>query len=216
MLYELTGVELRYGNHLALSIPSLCIRKGELVALLGPNGCGKTSLLKMLDGLIGPSGGSVLKEGKSLSKTGAEKPRSVYLHQYPYLLRGTVSYNIAFGCRAIGLPKEETKQRVAEALSLLGLSGMAKRSERALSGGEAQRVALARALASGADILLLDEPSASADAASLALITEALKSASKKGTTIVFSTHDEQFAQALAPRPVRMKAGKIEETGGIA
>lgn len=201
MVYELTNVTLKYGVREALSISSLKIRKGEKIALLGPNGSGKTSLLKLLDGLIEPSGGCIERRGNL---------KSVYLHQYPYLLYGSVFYNVGFGCRAMGLDRHETKQRSEDAVAILGLVGMEGRSHRSLSGGEAQRVALARAMATGAEILLLDEPSASADLASISLISDALKRTAENGTTIIFSTHDEEFASSLDPRNVRLKAGKIE------
>jgi len=207
-MYELTNVELRYGQRVALSIPSLRIDAGERVAFLGPNGSGKTSLLKLLDGLIAPSSGSVLRSGRPPSATDPP-PRSVYLHQYPYLLTGTVAYNVGFGCRARGMTTAEARKRIDSVMELLALGGMEKRSSRELSGGEAQRVALARALASGAEILLLDEPSASADATSAALIIQALRLCAEGGTTVVFSSHDETFAGALRPRTVRLAAGSI-------
>ena len=215
MLYELTNVRLRYGARTALSIASLGIARGERVALLGPNGSGKTSLLKLMDGLVCPSEGSVLLEGRAVDKAAGSRPRSVYLHQYPYLLSGTVAYNVGFGCRALGLPHRETRRRAEEAIARLGLEGMEGRGHRALSGGEAQRVALARAMAAGAEILLLDEPSASADAESTELIAAALRGTAAAGTTVVFSTHDEEFARRLEPRTLRLRAGTIiEENGG--
>jgi ABC-type sugar transport system ATPase subunit len=153
VLYELTGVTVAFGQVTALSIDRLEIGRGERIALLGPNGSGKTSLLKLLDGLIGPREGAVLREGKPVQKAGEPGPRSVYLHQYPYLLCGTVSYNVAFGCRARGLPRRETALRTERAIAALALEGMENRGHRALSGGEAQRVALARAVAAGAEVL---------------------------------------------------------------
>ncbi len=217
MMYELVDVKLLYGQRVALSIPAMLIGKGERVALMGPNGSGKTSLLKLMDGLIGPSEGRVLLEGKTVVKPAPARPRSVYLHQYPYLLSGTVAYNVGFGCRALGMDAREIRRRAEEAIALLGLEGMEGRTNRALSGGEDQRVALARAMATGAEILLLDEPSASADTASVALIAEAIRRCSEAGTTVVFSTHDEDFTRALEGRRVRLNAGRIEnDEGGAA
>lgn len=204
MLYTLSGVTVNYGKRRALAVKSLRIGRGERVALLGPNGSGKTSLLKLLDGLVQAS------EGTCERVPGV---RSVYLHQYPYLLSGTVVYNVAFACRAAGVPRRETAERVATALALLRLEGMGRRSCKALSGGEAQRVALARALASGAEVLLLDEPAASADSASAKLIADALGHAAGKGATLIFSTHDEQFARRLCSRSIRLREGTIVEGG---
>ncbi|MFA6505814.1 MAG: ABC transporter ATP-binding protein [Treponemataceae bacterium] len=214
MLYELTNVALRYGKNMALEISSMNIRKGELVALLGPNGSGKTSLLKLMDGLVAPSEGRVRREGKIVTKISSESPKSVYLHQFPYLFCGSVAYNVAFGCRALHLNAKETRKRSEEAIALLGLEKIAGRKYARLSGGEAQRVALARALATKADILLLDEPSASADTASIALIAATLRACADEGKTIVFSTHDEEFARNLSTRRIRLHAGKITDDSG--
>ena len=137
MMYELTNVELRYGQRVALSIPSLKIDMGERVAFLGPNGSGKTTLLKLMDGLIAPSSGSVLRAGRPPTSTDPA-PRSVYLHQYPYLLSGSVAYNVGFGCRARGMTAREVRKRAGGVMELLGLCGMEKRSSKELSGGEAQ------------------------------------------------------------------------------
>lgn len=214
MLYEITELTLRYGRETVLAIPSLSVARGDRIALLGPNGSGKTSLLKLLDGLIAPSGGRILRGGKIQEGTRRGNPRSVYLHQYPYLLAGSVRYNVALGCRALGVPAGEARRRVAASMKMLGLEGLEGKSHRALSGGEAQRVALARALASGAEILLLDEPTASADAASVRLIEAALSETAARGTTLVFSTHDEDFARRLAPRTIKLRGGRPVETEG--
>lgn len=215
MLYELRDVELRYGERTALSIQALTIDRGDRLALVGPNGSGKSSLLKLLDGLAEPSRGELLKDGRRLSGRRRQQPRSVYLHQFPYLLQGTVGYNVGFGCRAADMAESETKRRTKEAMELLGLEGMEKRSHRALSGGEAQRVALARAIASGAEILLLDEPTASADSESTELIIQALRRLSEQGATMVFSTHDPRLSNSLGGRRIRLSKGKIaKEEGG--
>jgi len=149
--------------------------EGECLALLGPNGSGKTTLLKALGGLLKPAAGSLLFLGEEASSSRSLRRRGVYLHQAPYILSGSVSYNLYYGARARGLPRGAADDGVREALSLLGLSGFERRGHRELSGGEAQRVALARAFAAGADVLLLDEPTASADAASARLVLEALR-----------------------------------------
>jgi ABC-type multidrug transport system ATPase subunit len=206
-LYEARGLELSYGEILAFGPASFSIAEGERLALLGPNGSGKTTLLKALNRLAQPSAGSLLFLGEDAARSGALRSRSVYLHQHPYIMAGTVSYNVCFGGRARGLGSAETERRAAEAMELLGLEGFGRRRHRALSGGEAQRVALARALAAGADVLLLDEPTASADAASRDLIVAALLA--RKGSTVIFSTHDEGLARRLADRTLVLDRGAI-------
>ncbi|MBL8966644.1 MAG: energy-coupling factor ABC transporter ATP-binding protein [Spirochaetaceae bacterium] len=225
-LFRAEGLELRYGRagrgraglassaaggrrQTAFAAERLEIGEGEVVALLGPNGSGKTSLLKALNGLIKPAAGRILFQGEDLHASRSLRRRSVYLHQAPYILAGSVSYNLYYGAGARGLGRSEAEAGVAEALSLLGLAGYERRGHRELSGGEAQRVALARALAAGADVLLLDEPTASADAASAALVLGALRARAAAGATIVFSSHDPALAAALATRTIVLEAGAV-------
>ena len=186
------------------------IVEGECLALVGPNGSGKTTLLKALNGLLAPRAGSLLFRGEPATGSAPLRRRSVYLHQSPYILAGSVSYNVLYGARARGLEAGEAHGRACAALALLGLGDFGHRRSRALSGGEAQRVALARALASGADILLLDEPTASADSASADLVLAALRARRDAGDTLVFSTHDPDLAEALATRIIRLRDGRIQ------
>lgn len=217
ILYRAAGLELSYARQKAaphgpaFRAESLEIAAGGCVALLGANGSGKTTLLKALNGLLRPSAGRLLFEGEDAGSSPSLRRRSVYLHQAPYMLAGTVSYNVLYGARARGLPPALAAHRAKAALALLGLEGFERRGHRALSGGEAQRVALARALASGADVLLLDEPTASADEESAALIVAALRSRIAAGATIVFSTHDPAFAESLATRTLFLAAGRLDE-----
>lgn len=194
----------------AFAAEALDIREGECLALVGPNGSGKTTLLKALNGLLEPRAGSLLFRGEPVTGSAELRRRSVYLHQSPYILAGSVSYNVLYGARSRGLAAGEAQARVRAALALLGLDGFDHRHSRALSGGEAQRVALARALASGADILLLDEPTASADSASADLVLAALRARHAAGDTIIFSTHDPALAGALATRTFRLRDGRIQ------
>jgi energy-coupling factor transporter ATP-binding protein EcfA2 len=208
-LYEIEDLEIAFGSELACAIPRLAIAPGERVALTGPNGSGKTTLLKALNGLVRPTAGSVRFAGREAFASGELRRRSVYLHQHPYLLAGTVSYNVSFGCRARGLRREEAERRAAEAMGLLDLERLGRRRHRALSGGESQRVALARALAAGADVLLIDEPTASADSASRDLIAAALGRSAEAGATIVFATHDPALVSRLATRTLALDRGRV-------
>jgi energy-coupling factor transporter ATP-binding protein EcfA2 len=202
-----------------LSIPRLDLEKGQAVVLVGPNGSGKTTFLRLLGGLL-PWGtgdfrvdGATINGPKSIMTKSlwpqSLRPRCVYLHQQPYIFSGSVSYNVGLGCRALGMSRDETARKVKEILPTLGLDGFAVRGHKRLSGGEAQRVALARVLACGADILLLDEPTASADTYSAGLIRNVLLERSGCGATILCATHDEFLMDDLPARILEFRQGGI-------
>ncbi len=193
LLYSVRDLEIRYNRKRPgqpdLCCPSLDIREGETVFLTGPNGSGKTTFLKALNALVDPAAGSVgYRRGPD-----ALRRETVYLHQHPYIFSGTVRYNAGFACRAAGLPDAEVVARAEAALDIVGLAEYSARRHRQLSGGEAQRVALARVIAAGTKVLLLDEPTASADAESARLIAHALLALAREGRTLVVSTHDPAF-----------------------
>lgn len=208
-LYAIEGLSLRLGGTEVLAIPLLSIDEGERLALTGPNGSGKTCLLKLLAALVAPSEGVVRFEGAPLSAGRQGPSRVVYLHQHPYIMAGSVSYNVEFGARSRGLGASEAADRAEAAMRLLGLDRFGRRSHRALSGGEAQRVALARAIASGSDVLLLDEPTASADSASRELIARAVAAEAEAGATVVLATHDAELAASFATREIALEGGRL-------
>lgn len=199
-----------YGTREILSIPELDVRAGETLALVGPNGSGKTTLLKVLNDLIRPSSGTILFEGRPAAGDPGLRLRSVYVHQSPFPLAGTVLRNVAYGLRVRRISEPEIRRRVEYALDLLGLAGFARRDAKRLSGGETQRVALARALVLDPELLFLDEPTAQTDRTSGERIRTVLADlAARGGTTIVFSSHDRAFAAALADRSAFLEEGRI-------
>lgn len=152
-MIRLEGVQVRFGEVLALDAASLELDAGERLGVTGPNGCGKSTLLRVLAGLLPPTAGRA---------TGLLAPgRVVLVHQRPYLFRGTAAENVAWAARIAG-------QRPADAgawLERFGAAHLADRAARDLSGGERRRVALARAMAVAPEMLLLDEPFAALDRA---------------------------------------------------
>lgn len=173
----------------------------EIVALLGPSGSGKSSLLRCIAGVQQPSAGVITWDGEDITRTPAHRRRIGLVFQDPLLFpHRDVGANIGFG-----LPAEGRAQRVAELLALVGLAGFERRDVATLSGGEAQRVALARALAPRPRLLLLDEPFGALDRDlrdRLAVDVRALLRA--QGTPAIHVTHDREEAALIADRIVQL------------
>ena len=215
MIYSLRNVTHSYGARPALSIEALDIRKGALVELRGPNGSGKSTLLKIL-AFLEPFNGELLFDGNAAKGRERELRReATLLLQEPYLLRRSVYENVAYGLKLRKLTRREIGERVTDSLNRVGLEPdqFARRQWFRLSGGEAQRVALAARLALRPRVLLLDEPTASVDDASAALIREAVcRSVRDAGTTVVVATHDTEWLNGIQPaRIVTLRNGRIQE-----
>src|ERR1041384_1544851 len=156
---ELIDLSKRYGDHAAVAGVTLDVADGEFLVLLGPSGCGKTTTLRMIAGLIEPSGGSTRIAGAEVTGLPPWRRNTGMVFQnYALFPHMSVAENVAFGLEMRKLAKPEIEARAREALRLVRLDGFAQRLPRELSGGQQQRVALARALAIRPDVLLLDEP----------------------------------------------------------
>src|SRR5689334_24032921 len=165
MSIEITGVNKRFGDFVALDNVNLSIPTGQLTALLGPSGGGKSTLLRIIAGLENADTGSVVIEGTEATHLPAQKRNVGFVFQhYAAFKHMTVSKNVAFGLEIRKRPKDEVRARVDELLQLVHLSQFADRLPSQLSGGQRQRMALARALAVQPKVLLLDEPFGALDA----------------------------------------------------
>ena len=189
------------GAH-ALDDVSLDVGAGEIVALVGGSGCGKTTLLRLVSGLEAPTQGEVRVDGEAIS---APHPAVGFVFQEPRLLPWlSVAENIGFGLEH--LPAGERRDLVEEALLKVGLAGYGPRWPRELSGGQAQRVSIVRALVTRPKVLLMDEPFSALDALTRATLQDhliALWEATQP--TLVLVTHDVEEAAALADRAVVMQ-----------
>lgn len=200
------GLSYRAGGRTLIDNLDVDLAGHGVTMVLGPNGAGKSLLLRLLHGLIVPSSGEISWGGVPLSRSIQERQALVF--QKPVLLRRSVGENIDFVLRLRGQLMPERRD---ELLDRVGLLGLAKQPARLLSGGEQQRLSLARALATKPDVLLLDEPTASLDPASVQMIEAIVKDASRLGVRIVFVTHDIGQARRLADDVVFLHRGRVAE-----
>ncbi len=203
----------------ALEGVSLNVGDGELVALLGPSGGGKTTLLRIIAGLDIPDSGKVFFGDEDASQKSVQERRVGFVFQnYALFKHLTVEENVAFGLdvrdRAQRPPKAEIRRRALELLDLVQLGGLENRRPAQLSGGQRQRVALARALAVEPRVLLLDEPLGALDAKVRRELRSWLREIhSQTGHTTIFVTHDQDEALELADRVAVLNGGRIEQIG---
>jgi sulfate transport system ATP-binding protein len=222
MSLEAVSVSKRFGKHRALDQVSVRIGEGELVALLGPSGGGKTTLLRVLAGLESPDEGHVRIHGDDVTRSGPHARGVGFVFQHYALFREmTVFENVAFGLRVkprARRPDEATIQRrVHELLALVQLEGLSGRYPDQLSGGQRQRVALARALAVEPKILLLDEPFGALDAKVRKELRGWLRRLHDElHVTTVLVTHDQEEAFDIANRVLVIHEGRIHQDGAPA
>ncbi len=212
-MIEITQVIVRRDGRSVLAIDRLAIRRGEVLAVLGPNGAGKTTLLLVLARLLKPESGSIHFDSQAgpIQNDLDYRRRISVVMQEPLLLDRSVFDNVAAGLRFRHLPAATVNERTTAWLEKLGIAHLRDRPGLKLSGGEAQRVALARAFVLEPELLLLDEPFASLDAAARqALRAELRRLLSETRTTTVFITHDPGEVQGLATRSVWLEDGQLK------
>lgn len=213
VLISLQNIVVPRGDSFLLIVDSFDFQARQITILNGPNGSGKSTLLKTLALLQNPQKGTLCYAGRPVAageSTRVEYRRKVTLvEQSPYLLRGTVTQNLAFGLKARGIKATEQTRRIQQGLEMVGLPGFEKRQAQELSGGEAKRVALARALALKPQVLLLDEPTANIDKTSLTAIENLLIDLPGQGIAVIMSSHDVFQAQRLSAKVVRLENGRL-------
>ena len=207
LVYEAGGRRLIDGIDLTL-------HHGPRTVIMGPNGAGKSVLLRLLHGLLAPSAGRVRWNGRPPERS--VRLRQAMLFQRPVLLRRSAAANLRHALRAHGVSGAALKAQTAAWLERAGLAHLAGRPARVLSGGEQQRLALARALSHGPAVLMLDEPTASLDPASVLAIEDLIQEAHRAGTKIIMVTHDLGQARRLADEVIFLYHGRIEARGPAA
>ncbi|WP_245943834.1 ABC transporter ATP-binding protein [Acuticoccus kandeliae] len=211
----LAGVTKKFGRAVAVDDVTLDIAPGDFFAVVGPSGCGKSTLLRLVAGLEPLDAGRIGIAGIPVAGPGlhvAPERRSVAVVFQSYALwpHMSVAQNVAFPVESAGLPRQEARGIVADALETVALTPFADRKPAALSGGQQQRVALARCLASRASTVLMDEPLANLDPhLRHAMEAELTRVHAKTGATTLYITHDQREAMALATRIAVMQAGRF-------
>jgi spermidine/putrescine ABC transporter ATP-binding subunit len=201
------------GGVTAVDNVSFDIAPNEFFALLGPSGCGKTTLLRMISGLETPTGGQIVIGGEDMALTPPNKrPTNMVFQSYAVFPHMTVAKNVAYGLAVTGVPADETRRRVAEALEMVQLSALADRKPDQMSGGQRQRVALARALVKRPKVLLLDEPLSALDAKLRdGMRLELTRLQETVGITFIIVTHDQDEALSMASRIAVMEKGAVRQ-----
>ncbi len=215
MSIELRSVTKKFGQVAAVNQVSFSVKEGELVALLGPSGGGKTTVLRMISGLETPTAGDIFIRGQRVNDIPVQKRNIGFVFQsYALFKNMNVFKNIAFGLKIKKWRRAEVHERVHELLHLLGLDGLDKRYPHQLSGGQRQRVAIARALASKPSVLLLDEPFGAVDAKIRQELREWLVTLHNDlNVTTLFVTHDQEEAMEVSNRIVIFSRGNLEQIG---
>jgi sulfate transport system ATP-binding protein len=215
MSIDVTNVTKKFGDFVALDDVSVTLPTGQLTALLGPSGGGKSTLLRIIAGLDTADSGVVSIEGTDATKLPPQKRNVGFVFQhYAVFKHMTVAKNVAFGLEIRKRSKAEVKDRVEELLKLVHLSQFSHRLPSQLSGGQRQRMALARALAVEPKVLLLDEPFGALDAKVRKELRDWLRRLHDEvHVTTVFVTHDQEEALEVADEIVVINEGRVEQIG---
>lgn len=217
---EISGLDVHYGSTRVLAGIDLQVARGELVGLVGPSGSGKSTLLRALVGLVPPSAGQVVLEGKIVDYARKDSLRALRDHaaivfqQYNLFQNMTVLDNITVTpVKVRGRPRAEAEAEARALLSRVGLSDKENAYPDQLSGGQQQRVAIARALALKPALILLDEVTAALDPELVRDVLDVIRDLAVEGITMLLVSHEMGFIREAADRVVMMDAGRVVEVG---
>lgn len=208
-----TGISKRYGNNQALKNLSFTVKDGEFLSILGSSGCGKTTLLRVLIGLLPPDSGTVFKDGADITRARPDRRgMGIVFQNYALFENMTVLRNVEYALTIHKETRASARETASRLLRTVGLEEYAGKLPGHLSGGQRQRVAIARTLAMNPDIILFDEPMSALDASTRLTMRRELKNLQASfGATMIYVTHDQEEAFALSDRIMIMERGEIRQ-----
>lgn len=217
-LFEIDGVTKKYGSRTVLDIAELKLQKDRIYAIMGPNGSGKTTFMRLLNLLDVPDSGHIKFMGEDINAPAGKRldiSRSMCMvFQRPFMFHSSVFNNVAYGLRLRKENKADCEKKVGEVLEFVGMSSFANQLATRLSGGEMQRVALARALVLRPQLLLLDEPTANLDPTSVKHIEKIILNWHQQyNTSVIVVTHNLFQAKRLADESILLIDGRVVEKG---
>jgi tungstate transport system ATP-binding protein len=206
---RLENVTFAAGGRTIIERTNLTLEAGTSTIILGANGAGKSVLMRLMHGLLAPSAGRVVWSGENVRR------RQAMVFQRPVMLRRTALANVVYALKVAGVGTADRLRRAREALAEVGLTQLAERPARVLSGGEQQRLALARAWALHPEVLFLDEPTANLDPGATREIEAVIRAFDASGTKIVMSTHSLGQARRLGDEVIYLHQGRVAERAPI-
>lgn len=223
IMIKMRQLKIAFGDKLVINDVDLDVYKGETLAIIGPSGTGKSTIMKVLDGLLAPTSGSIIIDGKEVSEFDEESWNEIrkqmgVVFQYSALFDFlTVGGNVAFGLNQhFNLPKEDVEKKVESLLELVGMPGAENLLPSELSGGMKKRVGLARALAIDPKIVLYDEPTSGLDPIMTTTISKLIRKTQEHlGVTSLLVTHDMESCYLCADRIAMLYKGKIVQVGTV-